>query len=95
MEALVEAGVDVIVGDTAHGTLLKIALERVRWDENKNFPQVTSDWWQHYTRLKGDALALLDADSAVKSEYWSWFYLYNTYCGWYRYARNFCNLTAC
>lgn len=63
MEALVEAGVDVIVVDTAHGHSAGV-IERVRWVK-QNFPQVQVIGGNIAT---GDAaLALLDAGAdAVK-----------------------------
>ncbi|MEI0709614.1 IMP dehydrogenase, partial [Pseudomonas aeruginosa] len=57
VEALVEAGVDVIVVDTAHGHSAGV-IERVRWVK-QNFPQVQVIGGNIAT---GDAaLALLDA----------------------------------
>ncbi|WP_200852437.1 IMP dehydrogenase, partial [Klebsiella pneumoniae] len=63
VEALVEAGVDVIVVDTAHGHSAGV-IERVRWVK-QNFPQVQVIGGNIAT---GDAaLALLDAGAdAVK-----------------------------
>jgi IMP dehydrogenase len=64
VEALVEAGVDVIVVDTAHGHSAGV-IERVRWVK-ANYPQVQVIGGNIAT---GDAaLALLDAGAdAVKS----------------------------
>ncbi|MFW1965273.1 IMP dehydrogenase, partial [Acinetobacter baumannii] len=63
VEALVEAGFDVIVVDTAHGHSAGV-IERVRWVK-QNFPQVQLIGGNIAT---GDAaLALLDAGAdAVK-----------------------------
>ena len=63
-------------------------IERVRWVK-QNFPQVQVIGGNIAT---GDAaLALLDAGADAVKVGITWFYLYYTYCGWYRYATNFCN----
>ena len=79
VEALVNAGVDVLVVDTAHGHS-KNVINRVKWIK-QNYPDVQVIGGNIAT---GEAAkALVDAGADGESGYWPRFYLYHAYC--YRY----------